>query len=187
LGYRARGNILYPRVDPCAHDNSGNPAGAGLGLASATTAAAPQWKKRALRSYLAMLLGVARWQLIGVLILTVLYSLTESIGLALLLPNFAGRGPEPRRSGRGWSLRGDGFRGVYCPWTAAVADSSARHLRDAGWCAHLAWADEQRLEVCAPAGCRASPAPTPVPGDRGSELVVRLSQPRIGLYPRAHV
>jgi hypothetical protein len=40
-------------------------------LASATTAPAPpQRKKRALRSYLAMLFGVARWQLIGVLTLT---------------------------------------------------------------------------------------------------------------------
>jgi ATP-binding cassette subfamily C protein len=55
-------------------------------LASATTVPAPQRTKRTLRSYLAMLLGVARWQLIGVLTLTVLYSLTEGIGFALLLP-----------------------------------------------------------------------------------------------------
>ena len=70
---------------------------------SATTAPAPQRTKRTLRSYLAMLFGVARWQLIGVLALTVLYSLTEGIGFALLLPtlqvaglNLGGQGDAER-------------------------------------------------------------------------------------------
>jgi ATP-binding cassette subfamily C protein len=86
LGRRARWNILYGRVDSCTHDNSASPAEAGLVLASPTTAPAPERTKRTLRSYLAMLFGVARWKLAGVLILTVLYSLTEGIGFALLLP-----------------------------------------------------------------------------------------------------
>ncbi|MGA9314705.1 MAG: ABC transporter ATP-binding protein, partial [Solirubrobacteraceae bacterium] len=70
---------------------------------SATTASAPQRTKRTLRSYLATLFGVARWQLIGVLALTVLYSLTEGIGFALLLPtlqvaglNLGGQGDAER-------------------------------------------------------------------------------------------
>ena len=72
-------------------------------LASATTAPALQRTKRTLRSYLAMLFGVTRWQLIGVLALTVLYSLTEGIGFALLLPtlqvaglNLGGQGDADR-------------------------------------------------------------------------------------------
>lgn len=50
----------------------------------ASAAPALQRTKRTLRSYLAMLFGVTRWQLIGVLALTVLYSLTEGMGFALL-------------------------------------------------------------------------------------------------------
>ena len=72
-------------------------------LASAAPAPAPQRTKRTLRSYLAMLFGVTRWQLIGVLALTVLYSLTEGIGFALLLPtlqvaglNLGGQGDADR-------------------------------------------------------------------------------------------
>jgi hypothetical protein len=38
------------------------------------------------RSYFAMLFAVARWRLLAVLALMVLFSLTEGIGLALLLP-----------------------------------------------------------------------------------------------------
>jgi ATP-binding cassette, subfamily C, bacterial len=83
-------------VDPYAHDNSSYPAEAGNVLASAT---APEPATPALRSYLAMLFGVARWKLMVVLTLTVLYSLTEGIGFALLLPtlqvaglNLAGQG-----------------------------------------------------------------------------------------------
>lgn len=94
---------MYPRVEPSAHDNSGYPAQAGVVLASATTAPAAQRTKPALRSYLAMLLRVARWQLLWVLTLTVLYSLTEGIGFALLLPtlqvaglNLAGQGEAGR-------------------------------------------------------------------------------------------
>ena len=54
----------------------------------ASAAAAPMLPRtmRTLRSYLVMLFGVTRWQLIGLLALTVLYSLTEGIGFALLLP-----------------------------------------------------------------------------------------------------
>ena len=86
MGRRARWNILYSRMDSWTHDNSASPAEVGPVLASATTAPAPERTKRTLRSYLAMLFGVARWKLVGVLILTVLYSLTEGIGFALLLP-----------------------------------------------------------------------------------------------------
>ena len=86
MGCCARENILYPRVNPGTHDNSAYPAKAGLVLASTATAPVTQRAKRTLRSYLAMLLEVARWQLIGVLALTALYSLTEGIGFALLLP-----------------------------------------------------------------------------------------------------
>ena len=72
-------------------------------LASAAPASALQRTKRTLRSYLAMLFGVTRWQLIGVLALTVLYSLTEGMGFALLLPtlqvaglNLGGQGDADR-------------------------------------------------------------------------------------------
>ena len=58
---------------------------------------------RPLREYLAMLLGIARWQLLWVLTLIALYSLTEGIGFALLLPtlqvaglNLAGQGEAGR-------------------------------------------------------------------------------------------
>ena len=72
-------------------------------LASAAPVSALQRTKRTLRSYLAMLFGVTRWQLIGVLALTVLYSLTEGMGFALLLPtlqvaglNLGGQGDADR-------------------------------------------------------------------------------------------
>ena len=39
-----------------------------------------------LRSYFAMLVHVSRWHLVGVIAVAVLFSLTESIGIALLLP-----------------------------------------------------------------------------------------------------
>jgi len=52
-----------------------------------------------LRAYLAMLLQVSRWHLIGVVVVTVLFSLTEGVGFALLFPtlqvagfNLAGQG-----------------------------------------------------------------------------------------------
>jgi ATP-binding cassette, subfamily C, bacterial len=58
---------------------------------------------RPLREYLAMLLGIARWQLLWVLTLIAMYSLTEGIGFALLLPtlqvaglNLAGQGEAGR-------------------------------------------------------------------------------------------
>src|SRR5580658_7082089 len=58
---------------------------------------------RTLRAYLAMLMQVSRWHLIGVIIVTVLSSLTEGVGLALLLPtlqvaglNLAGQGEAGR-------------------------------------------------------------------------------------------
>ena len=52
-----------------------------------------------LRTYFAMLVQVSRWHLIGVIVVTVLFSLSEGIGIALLLPtlqvagfNMAGQG-----------------------------------------------------------------------------------------------
>ena len=52
-----------------------------------------------LRTYFAMLMQVSRWHLIGVIVVTVLFSLSEGIGIALLLPtlqvagfNMAGQG-----------------------------------------------------------------------------------------------
>src|SRR6202161_1007641 len=58
-----------------------------------------------LRAYLAMLMQVSRWHLIGVIIVTVLSSLSEGIGFALLLPtlqvaglNLAGQGEAGRYS-----------------------------------------------------------------------------------------
>ncbi len=59
--------------------------------------------KGTLAAYLTMLVRVSRWHLISVLIVTVLFSLTEGIGLALLLPtlqvagfNLAGQGEAGR-------------------------------------------------------------------------------------------
>ncbi|MGA3230798.1 MAG: hypothetical protein ABSD51_12700, partial [Candidatus Binatus sp.] len=59
--------------------------------------------KSTLAAYLAMLVRVSRWHLIGVLIVMVLYSLTEGVGFALLLPtlqmagfNLAGQGEAGR-------------------------------------------------------------------------------------------
>ena len=56
-----------------------------------------------LRSYLAMLVQVSRWNLAGVITVATLFSLTESIGIALLLPtlqvagfNMAGQGEAGR-------------------------------------------------------------------------------------------
>ncbi len=55
--------------------------------------------KSTLRTYFAMLVEVSRWHLIGVVVVMVLFSLTEGIGIALLLPtlqvagfNMAGQG-----------------------------------------------------------------------------------------------
>jgi ATP-binding cassette subfamily C protein len=59
--------------------------------------------KSTLRAYLAMLVRVSRWHLIGVVVATVLFSLTEGVGFALLLPtlqvaglNLAGQGEAGR-------------------------------------------------------------------------------------------
>src|SRR6202040_3445674 len=53
--------------------------------------------------YFAMLMHVSGWQLIGVVVVTVLFSLSEGIGIALLLPtlqvagfNMAGQGEAGR-------------------------------------------------------------------------------------------
>ncbi len=46
----------------------------------------PTNTKITLRSYLAMLVRVSRWHLIGVIVVIALYSLSEGIGFALLLP-----------------------------------------------------------------------------------------------------
>jgi ATP-binding cassette subfamily C protein len=70
-------------------------------LVAAKDAKAPA--QSTLRAYLAMLVQVSRWHLIGVIIVTVLSSLSEGIGLALLLPtlqvaglNLAGQGEAGR-------------------------------------------------------------------------------------------
>jgi len=42
--------------------------------------------KSTLRAYLAMLVRVSRWHLIGVIVVSVLFSLSEGVGFALLLP-----------------------------------------------------------------------------------------------------
>ena len=59
-----------------------------------------------LRAYLAMLVQVSRWHLVGVVLVTVLFSLTEGIGFALLLPtlqvagfNLTGQGEAGRFAG----------------------------------------------------------------------------------------
>ena len=56
-----------------------------------------------LRAYFSMLVNVSRWRLVGVIIVTVLFSLSEGIGIALLLPtlqiagfNMAGQGEAGR-------------------------------------------------------------------------------------------
>jgi ATP-binding cassette, subfamily C, bacterial len=58
-----------------------------------------------LRAYFNMLVHVSRWNLVGVIFLTVLFSLTEGVGIALLLPtlqvagfNMAGQGEAGRYS-----------------------------------------------------------------------------------------
>ena len=60
-----------------------------------------------LRSYFAMLVQVSRWHLIGVIVVTVLFSLSEGIGIALLLPtlqvagfNMAGQGEAGKYAAR---------------------------------------------------------------------------------------
>jgi len=60
-------------------------------------------KKSTLRTYFEMLVRVSRWHLIGVIVVTVLFSLSEGIGFALLLPtlqvagfNMAGQGEAGR-------------------------------------------------------------------------------------------
>jgi ATP-binding cassette subfamily C protein len=69
-------------------------------LADSRTSQPP---KSTLRSYFAMLVHVSRWHLVGVIAVAVLFSLTESIGIALLLPtlqvagfNMAGQGEAGR-------------------------------------------------------------------------------------------
>jgi ATP-binding cassette subfamily C protein len=69
-------------------------------LAESRANAAPQ---STLRAYFSMLVNVSRWHLVGVIAVAVLFSLTESIGIALLLPtlqvagfNMAGQGQAGR-------------------------------------------------------------------------------------------
>jgi hypothetical protein len=54
LGPSRRLEYLLPRVDPYAHDNSGYPAEAGIVLAAASNARAPERGLRTLLSYLEM-------------------------------------------------------------------------------------------------------------------------------------
>jgi ATP-binding cassette, subfamily C, bacterial len=74
----------FLQVDHLTQTNSGN--GKKAEHASASAPPAPYRANCTLRSYFAMLVGVARWPLVGVMTLTVLYSLTEGVGVALLLP-----------------------------------------------------------------------------------------------------
>src|SRR5208283_1945594 len=60
--------------------------------------------KGALAAYLTMLVRVSRWHLISVLIVMVLYSLTEGMGFALLLPTL---------QVAGFNLTGQGEAGRY--------------------------------------------------------------------------
>ena len=60
-------------------------------------------RKSTLRTYFAMLAHVSRWHLVGVIAVAVLFSLTEGVGIALLLPtlqvagfNMAGQGEAGR-------------------------------------------------------------------------------------------
>lgn len=57
-----------------------------------------------MRDYLAMLARVSRWHLIGVVVATVLFSLTEGVGFALLLPTL---------QVAGFNLTGQGEAGRY--------------------------------------------------------------------------
>jgi ATP-binding cassette subfamily C protein len=52
-------------------------------LTESRATAAPQ---STLRAYFSMLVNVSRWHLVGVIVVTVLFSLSEGIGIALLLP-----------------------------------------------------------------------------------------------------
>jgi ATP-binding cassette subfamily C protein len=60
--------------------------------------------KSTLRVYLAMLVRVSRWHLVGVIVATVLFSLTEGVGFALLLPTL---------QVAGFNLTGQGEAGRY--------------------------------------------------------------------------
>jgi ATP-binding cassette, subfamily C, bacterial len=60
--------------------------------------------KRTLRAFLAMLMQVSRWHVIGVIVVTVLFSLSEGIGFALLLPTL---------QVAGFNLTGQGEAGRY--------------------------------------------------------------------------
>jgi ATP-binding cassette subfamily C protein len=80
-------------------------------LAPVTAAPAARPTKRTLQSYLEMLFGVTRGQLVGVLSLTVLYSLTEGVGFTLLLPTL---------QIAGLNLVGQGDAGRYAAMVSAV-------------------------------------------------------------------
>jgi ATP-binding cassette, subfamily C, bacterial len=60
--------------------------------------------KSTLRAFLAMLMHVSRWHVIGVIVVTVLFSLSEGIGFALLLPTL---------QVAGFNLTGQGEAGRY--------------------------------------------------------------------------
>ncbi|MGC2444910.1 ABC transporter ATP-binding protein [Candidatus Binatus sp.] len=69
------------------------------GINAIAEAHAKSRRQSTLRTYFAMLVQVSRWHLIGVIVVTVLFSLSEGIGIALLLPtlqvagfNMAGQG-----------------------------------------------------------------------------------------------
>ncbi|MGH7782081.1 MAG: ABC transporter ATP-binding protein [Candidatus Binataceae bacterium] len=102
-------------MDHLTQKNSGNGKKAEFALAFATSAPDAHRRNRTLRSFFAMLWGVARWKLLGVIVLTVLYTLTEGIGFALLLPtlqvaglNLAGQG----EAGRYAAMVSHGFLAV---------------------------------------------------------------------------
>ena len=85
-----------------------------------------------LRTYLAMLMQVSRWHLIGVIIATVLCSLSEGIGLALLLPTLQVAGLNLTGQGRAGRYAAIVSRAFLALEHAAVADSAARYFRHAG-------------------------------------------------------
>jgi ATP-binding cassette subfamily C protein len=66
-------------------------------LAESRANAAPQ---STLRAYFSMLVNVSRWHLVGVIAVAVLFSLTESIGIALLLPTLQVAGFNMARQGQ---------------------------------------------------------------------------------------
>ena len=71
-----------------------------------------------LRAYFAMLVQVSRWHLMGVIVVTVLFSLSEGIGIALLLPTL---------QVAGFNMAGQGVAGKYATRLADAFVSIGLH------------------------------------------------------------